>query len=100
MLLNSKGLKLLIKAHKIPFGISVYHNEVKDWDHFSAVLKPSDEWTTVEVPFTQLKQFGFGSQKDWSAKSLAGLSLVWRSMQGQQLASNKNSLKISNISYF
>ena len=95
-----KGVKLTYKGSKIPFGLSVYHNDVKDWDHFTATIQPSDTWTTVEVPFSQLKQFGFGSQKDWSAKSLAGLSLVWRTMPGQQLASNKNTLQISNISYF
>ncbi|KGJ88979.1 CIA30 family protein [Colwellia psychrerythraea] len=95
-----KGVKITYQGSKVPFGISVYHNEVQDWDHFSATLQPSETWTTVKVPFAQLQQFGFGSQKDWSAKSLAGLSLVWRTMPGQQLASNKNTLQISNISYF
>jgi imidazolonepropionase-like amidohydrolase len=95
-----KGVKITYQGSNIPFGISVYHSEVQDWDHFSATLQPSATWTTVKVPFTQLKQFGFGGQKEWSAKSLAGLSLVWRSMPGQQLASNKNTLQISNISYF
>ncbi|MCJ8295841.1 MAG: CIA30 family protein, partial [Colwellia sp.] len=95
-----KGVKITYQGSKVPFGISVYHNEVQDWDHFSATLQPSETWTTVEVPFTQLQQFGFGSKKNWSAKSLAGLSLVWRTMPGQQLVSNKNMLQISNISYF
>ncbi len=95
-----KGVKITYQGSKVPFGISVYHSEVQDWDHFSATLQPSDSWTTVEVPFNQLQQFGFGSQKNWSAKSLAGLSLVWRTTPGQQLPSNKNTLQISNISYF
>jgi len=95
-----KGVKITYQGSNVPFGISVYHSEIQDWDHFSTTLQPSDTWTTVEVPFAQLKQFGFGSQKDWSAKSLVGLSLVWRTMPEQQLASNKNTLKISNISYF
>lgn len=94
------GVKVTYQGSKIPFGLSVYHSEVKDWDHFTVTLPPSETWNTVEIPFTQLKQFGFGSQKSWSAKSLAGLSLVWRTMPGQQLVSNQNSLKISNISYF
>jgi imidazolonepropionase-like amidohydrolase len=95
-----KGVKITYQGSNIPFGLSVYHSEIQDWDHFSVTIQPSDTWTTVEVPFTQLKQFGFGSQKEWSAKSLVGLSLVWRTMPGQQLASNKNTLQISNISYF
>jgi imidazolonepropionase-like amidohydrolase len=95
-----KGVEITYQGSNIPFGISVYQSEVQDWDHFSTTLQPSDTWTTVKVPFYQLKQFGFGSQKDWSAKSLAGLSLVWRTMPGQKLASNENTLQISNISYF
>jgi imidazolonepropionase-like amidohydrolase len=95
-----EGIKITYKGSKIAFGLSVYHSEVKDWDHFTATLPPGKSWQTVEVPFSQLKQFGFGSKKKWSAKSLAGLSLVWRTMSGQKLASNKNMLEISNISYF
>jgi imidazolonepropionase-like amidohydrolase len=95
-----KGIQITYQGSNIPFGLSVYHSEVKDWDHFSTTLPPSDTWTTIAVPFSQLKQFGFGGKKDWSAKSLAGVSLVWRTMPGQQLASNKNNLKVSNISYF
>ena len=95
-----QGVKITYQGSKVPFGISVYHSEIKDWDHFSTTLQPSDTWTTIEVPFAQLKQFGFGGKKVWSAKSLAGISLVWRTMPDQQLASNKNMLNISNISYF
>jgi imidazolonepropionase-like amidohydrolase len=95
-----KGVKITYQGSNVPFGISVYHNEVQDWDHFSAILQPSETWTTIKVPFSQLKQLGFGSQKQWSAKSLAGLSLVWRTMPGQKLSNNKNILQISNISYF
>lgn len=95
-----QGVKITYQGSNIPFGLSVYHSEVVDWDHFSTSLTASEDWITVEVPFTKLKQFGFGSKKQWSANSLTGLSLVWRTMPGQQLASNENSLKISNISYF
>ena len=97
---NYQGVKITYQGSNVPFGLSVYHNEVKDWDHFSATIQPSESWATIEVPFSQLKQFGFGRQTQWSAKSLAGLSLVWRTMPGQQLSSNKNTLQISNISYF
>ena len=95
-----KGIKITYQGSDIPFGLSVYHSEVLDWDHFTATLPPSKNWNTIEIPFSQLKQFGFGNKKQWSAKSLSGLSLVWRIMPGQQLTNNKNMLKISNISYF
>ncbi|MFT5296151.1 MAG: imidazolonepropionase-like amidohydrolase [Colwellia sp.] len=95
-----EGIQITYQGSKIPFGLSVYHSEVKDWDHFSTTLKPSGTWTTIKMPFSQLKQFGFGSKKDWSAKSLAGISLVWRTTPGQHMASNENNLKVSNISYF
>jgi hypothetical protein len=95
-----QGVKITYQGSDIPFGLSVYHSEVLDWDHFSATLPPSKKWNTVEIPFSQLKQFGFGNKKKWSAKSLSGFSLVWRSMPGQPLENNKNMLKISNISYF
>ncbi|WJG10322.1 CIA30 family protein [Aliiglaciecola sp. LCG003] len=95
-----KGVKITYRGSKIPFGISVYHSDVVDWDHFSSTLAPSQEWRTLEVHFDQLKQFGFGSPIQWSANKLTGISFVWRTMSGQEIASNANSLEISEISYF
>lgn len=99
-----QGIKIKYRGSKVPFGLSVYHSDVKDWDHFSTQLQPTEEWQTVKIPFTELKQFGFGSPIEWSAKSLAGLSLVWRTMPGSKadanISANNNQLQVSEIAYF
>jgi len=97
---NYQGIKIKYRGSSIPFGLSVYHSEVKDWDHFSTILQPSNDWLTVEISFDQLKQFGFGSQIPWSAKSLAGLSLVWRTMPNSKNKKNSNQLQVSEVAYF
>ncbi|PAJ72477.1 amidohydrolase [Pseudoalteromonas sp. NBT06-2] len=95
-----QGIKVIFKGSDIPFGISVYHSEVKDWDHFYTNIQPSTQWQTVEIPFNQLKQFGYGAKKQWSAKNLSGLSFVWRTMPNTKLSHKGNKIQVREISYF
>lgn len=95
-----KGIRLTYKGSSTPFAMSVYHSDVKDWDHFSVLLKPRDEWTTLDIPFTTLKQFGFGSPVTWSATELTGVNLMWRKMPGASNEPLKNTLQINELTYF
>ena len=92
------GVRLTYKGSKTPFHFSLYHAKVKDWDHFTTMLLPSSDWKTVEIPFSSLKQVGFGAPIEWSAKQLSGLSLLWRSQTSQ--GNNDNALVLSSIEYY
>ena len=94
------GISFSYKGSSIPFGVSVYHSDVKDWDHFSTILMPSEEWKSIKLSFEQLKQFGYGNQITWSAKRLTGLNFVWRIMPGEGVVSAKNQFEIKSLSYF
>ncbi len=95
-----QGIKIKYKGSQVPFGVSIYHSEVKDWDHFYTNLKPSKQRQVVEIPFTELKQFGFGNKVNWSAKSISGISLVWRSDTQGTDTYNKNRIELGEITYF
>ena len=95
-----KGIRLTYKGSTTPFAMSVYHSDVRDWDHFSVLLKPRDEWTTLDIPFTTFKQFGFGSPVTWSATELTGVNLMWRKMPGASNEPLKNTLQIKELTYF
>ncbi|WDE13071.1 CIA30 family protein [Thalassomonas haliotis] len=95
-----KGLEITYKSSGAPIALSVYHSEVKDWDHFSTLIQPSEQWRTVKIPFSQLKQFGFGNQITWSAKNLSGLNFVWRTKPGANAITDNNYLKLDEISYY
>lgn len=95
-----QGIKITYKGSDSHFGMSIYHADVKDWDHFSNQLSPSKEWTTKEIKFTDLKQFGFGNQVKWSAKNLTGLNIVWRQFNKNQKVIKDNLLEISEVAYF
>ncbi|MEW6989995.1 CIA30 family protein [Colwelliaceae bacterium 6441] len=95
-----QGIRLSYKGSNVPFGLSIYHKDVKDWDHFSTVLTPSKTWKTVELPFSQFKQFGFGNSIKWSAKQLTGINLMWRKMPGANNAVLSNELEVKELAYF
>lgn len=95
-----KGVTITYKGSSVPFALSLYHSDVKDWDHFTTMLMPSKEWKTVSLPFESFKQFGFGNKVDWSAQQLVGLNLMWRKMPGASDAPLKNALAVKSLSYF
>ena len=94
------GISITYKGSTIPFGLSIYHSEVKDWDHFSTQLPPSNEWKTVKIPFSELKQYGFGSKIEWSAKSLTGLNLIWRKSPTADDTEIENELSVKTLAYY
>jgi imidazolonepropionase-like amidohydrolase len=95
-----QGIEITYLSSDSPIGLSVYHSEVKDWDHFSTLLQPSAQWRTVQIPFSELKQFGFGERVNWSAKSLSGINFVWRNMSQDKPLNNENRVKLSDVSYY
>lgn len=95
-----KGVTITYKGSSVPFALSLYHSDVKDWDHFTTILMPSNEWKTVSLPFESFRQFGFGNKVDWSAQQLVGLNLMWRKMPGASDAPLKNALEVKALSYF
>lgn len=95
-----QGVTITYKGSNVPFALSLYHSEVKDWDHFSVMLMPSNEWKTINLPFEKFKQFGFGNKVDWSAEQLVGLNLMWRKMPGASADIMHNELEIKALSYF
>ncbi len=97
---NYQGVKITYKGSTVPFGIAIYHSDVKDWDHFTTLLTPSNKWKTVKLPFSQFKQFGFGNKIQWSAKQLTGLNLMWRKMPGANSDILENELEIKKLSYY
>ncbi|WP_448564600.1 CIA30 family protein [Thalassotalea ganghwensis] len=94
------GIEITYRGSQTPFVFSVYHQQVKDWDHFATPLPSSSEWKTVKVAFEQLKQYGYGSPVNWSASQLDGVSLMWRKMPGTEQLSDQNELEVSAIRYF
>lgn len=46
---------------------------VKDWDNYQAEVKLSREWQEYRIPFTNLKQRGFGKRVEWTGKDLLGV---------------------------
>jgi imidazolonepropionase-like amidohydrolase len=92
------GIKITYMGSNMPFYFSIYHHEVKDWDHFFTRLEPSEGLSTIKIPFNSLKQFGFGSPIEWDSERLLGMSIMWRSQI--PLSESSNTIMLSSIEYY
>ena len=68
-----KGLRFTVRGDGQSYLLEVITQGVKDYDDFSFVFKPTGEWTSLDVPFTKLKQMGFGAPVKWSGKDVTAI---------------------------
>ncbi|KTF16914.1 CIA30 family protein [Pseudoalteromonas sp. H105] len=94
------GVRFTYKGSTVPFALAIYHSDVKDWDNFTVLAKPSEQWRTIDIPFTEFKQFGFGNTVTWSAQKITGFNVMWRKMPGATEAVLNNTLEIKAFSYY
>ncbi|MGO2365076.1 MAG: CIA30 family protein [Pseudoalteromonas sp.] len=94
------GVRLTYKGSTVPFALAIYHSDVKDWDNFSVLVKPSAQWRTIDLPFSEFKQFGFGNPVTWSAQKITGFNLIWRKMPSAVNTILNNTLEIKEFSYY
>ena len=95
-----KGVRITYKGSTVPFALAIYHSDVKDWDNFSVLAKPSEQWRTIDIPFTEFKQFGFGNTVTWSAQKITGFNVMWRKMPGAAEGVLSNTVEIKEFSYY
>ncbi|MEH6396467.1 CIA30 family protein [Pseudoalteromonas sp.] len=94
------GVRITYKGSTVPFALAIYHSDVKDWDNFSVLAKPSEQWRTIDIPFTEFKQFGFGNTVTWSAQKITGFNVMWRKMPGAAEGVLSNTVEIKEFSYY
>ncbi len=95
-----QGVRITYRGSTVPFTLAIYQSDVKDWDNFSVLVKPSEQWKTIDIPFTEFKQFGFGNRVTWSAQKITGFNLLWRKMPSAADTVLNNSLKIKEFAFY
>ncbi|HTE06083.1 MAG TPA: CIA30 family protein, partial [Planctomycetota bacterium] len=72
------GLRLRLRGTPRDGNLTVQCAAVKDWNVFATPLRPTEEWSVVEVPFTALHQIGFGRSVPWTGADITGLNVEAR----------------------
>ncbi|PTT86422.1 hypothetical protein DBR42_13640 [Pelomonas sp. HMWF004] len=65
-----KGLRFKVRGDGKVYRVNVVLAKVKDHDEHGYFFKAVPRWQTVEVPFTELKQSGFGRRIAWDPKQV------------------------------
>lgn len=74
------GLRVRARGTKRPYTLTVHREAVTDFNVFTASVELSEEWREISIPFSALKQIGFGKPVPWAANDLVGLALEARNM--------------------
>jgi imidazolonepropionase-like amidohydrolase len=69
------GIRLRVRGTPRPYTLTVNRAAVTGFDGFDAEIEITEEWREIEVPFSALRQGGFGRAIEWAADDLWGISL-------------------------
>lgn len=94
-----QGIEVTFTASQGPLFMALYDARVQDWDHFQTMLMATGQQQKIKIPFTQLKQFGFGKPFSWQGKSISGVNFLWRS-QANAVVQPTKKISISKLVYY
>lgn len=70
-----KGLRFKVRGDENPYRIQFLSDAVKDYSYHGKDFVAEKAWTTVTVPFADLKQIqGFGTVTPWTGKDIKSVS--------------------------
>jgi len=70
-----KGIRFRVRGDENPYRLQFLTSAVKDYNYHGRTFVAEKEWTTVEVPFTELKQTeGWGTPVVFSPKDVTVVS--------------------------
>jgi len=71
------GIKLNVRGDGKEYRITLNSQKVIDFDEFFTTFETEkNNFSEVLIPFSQLKQFGFGEKIDWDGNDVYGLSIL------------------------
>jgi|GEM_PF-555773 len=70
------GIKFKVRGNGKTYKIVFSTASVKDYDDFFYTFSPSEDWKEIVVPFSKLRQFGFGKKVEWTAIDVQGLGFM------------------------
>lgn len=69
------GLQFHARADGKPYRVAFSTAAVKDHDDFAHEVTVGTEWQLVKVPFSALRQAGFGRRVEWNAREVKAVSI-------------------------
>ena len=71
------GITLKVKGDGKKYRLTVNSQKIIDYDDFTAVFKTEkDKFIDIKIPFSELKQTGFGEKLEWNGKDIYGVSIL------------------------
>jgi len=70
------GLKFKTRGDGKTYRLVFTTKAVRDYDDFFHVFSTSSDWKEIVVPFSDLRQFGFGKKVEWTAKDVQAIEIM------------------------
>jgi imidazolonepropionase-like amidohydrolase len=94
------GVRLRLRGSARPLTVTLQCAAVKDYNVFTATVAPTDAWQTLDVPFAELRQIGYGKKVAWTAKDVTGLSLEFRSAPMAKVVEGPVELEVETVTWY
>ncbi|GEM_PF-42322 len=69
-----RGIQFYVRGDGKTYRMLVHIAAVKDYDAFFASFTAGNEWRLVRIPFSELRQQGFGRRVEWNARQVKSIA--------------------------
>jgi hypothetical protein len=94
------GIRLELRGTDRPLTLSVHCAAVKDFNIFTATLHPKAGTLTIDVPFADLKQIGYGKTVAWTGVDITGIALEYRCVPFSKVEEGAVELEVASIRFY
>jgi len=94
------GIRLELRGTDRPLTLTVHCAAVKDFNIFTATLHPKAGTQTIDVPFADLRQIGYGRKVEWTAKDITGIALEYRCVPFAKVEEGAVELEVASIRFY
>jgi len=70
------GIKFNTRGDGKTYRLVILTAAVKDYDDFSYTFSAPEDWKEIVVPFSKLRQFGFGKKVEWTAGDVQAIEFM------------------------
>jgi hypothetical protein len=94
------GVRLRLRGTSRALTVTLQCAAVKDANVFIATIEPTAELRDVEIPFTALKQLGYGKKVAWTGADMTGIALEFRCAPMVKPALGAVELEVAAVEFY
>jgi len=93
-------VRVELRGTERPLTLTLHCAAVKDYNMFTVAVNPKPDLQTIDVPFDDLRQIGYGKTVEWTGADITGIALEYRCAPFTKVVEGQVELEVVSIRFY